>query len=94
MENEDKKRKKENDSNCNLFLIGRKRNNSIKSEDSEIDLSKQKENKNEKYCDYCNTEININLNNDDSEIKNYLMNIFFQQNQNEFKYYIRCNGFL
>ena len=31
MENEDKKRKEENDNISNLFLIGRKRNNSIKS---------------------------------------------------------------
>ena len=87
MENEDKKRKEENYSNCNLSLIGRKRNNSIKSEDSEIEIgiSNHKENKNENYCDYCNCKININLNNDDSEIKNYLLNLFFQQNQNEFK---------
>ena len=85
MENEDKKGKEENNSNCNLFLIGRKRNNSIESEDSEIEISQKKENKNENYCDYCNSKININLNNDDSEIKNYLINIFFQKNQNEFK---------
>jgi hypothetical protein len=85
MKNEDKKGKEENDSNCNLSLLGRKRNNSIESEDSEIEISKKKENKNENYCDYCNSKININLNNDDSEIKNYLINIFFQKNQNEFK---------
>jgi len=85
MENEDKERKEVNDSNYNLFLIGRKRNNSLKSEDSEIEMSKKNENKNEKYCDYCNHKINMNLNNDDSEIKNYIMSTFFQQNQNEFK---------
>ena len=52
MENKDKKIKKENDDNSSLFLIGRKRNNSIKSEDLEIEISKKKENKNENYCDF------------------------------------------
>ena len=86
MENKDKKIKKENDDNSSLFLIGRKRNNSIKSEDLEIEIeiSKKRENKNWNYCDYCNSKINNNLNNDDTEIKNYLANILFKENKNEF----------